>query len=123
VRLPIPPYYHDSGVRALDPAVLRQPTQQDAVTPFAQAVEDDSPARGHEARGPAIDSHAETIDLEVGAVGADSHLDPAVGGDTEEGHVAAGGERQDRERNERLEACRHGNLLVPKHLAAPWRFP
>ena len=59
----------------------------------------------------------------IGAVGADGHLDPAVGGDADEGLVAAGGERQDRERNERLEACRHGNLLMPKHLAAPWRFP
>src|SRR4051794_6362773 len=71
VRPAIPPYRHDAGVRALDPAVLRQSAQQDAVTPFAQTVEDHAPARGDEARRPAIDSHAETIDFEVGAVGAD----------------------------------------------------
>jgi hypothetical protein len=119
VRLPIPAYYHDPGVRALDPAVLRQPAQLDAVTPLAQALENHAPARGDDAGGPAVDSHAETIAIEVEAVGADSHLDPAVGGNTEEGHVAAGGERQDRERHEKLEACRHGNLLALKHLAAP----
>jgi hypothetical protein len=57
--------------------------------------------------------------VEAGAIGADGHFDPAVGGDTDEGLIAAGGEGQNRERNERLEACGHGNLLVPAHLAAP----
>jgi hypothetical protein len=107
MRLPIRPYYHGTGVRALDPAVRRQSAQQDAVTPLAQAVEDHTPARGYEAGGPAVDRHAETVVVGTGAVGADSHLDPAVGGDADEGHVAAGRERQDRERNEGVEACRH----------------
>jgi hypothetical protein len=119
VRQPIRSYDHDAGVRALDPAVFRQPAQQDAVTPFAQAVEDHAPARGDEAGGPAVDGHAETVAVGIGAVGADGHLDPAVGRDADEGLGAAGGERQDRERNERVEACRHGNLLMLKHLAAP----
>jgi hypothetical protein len=93
------------------------------VIPFAQAVEDHAPPWGDEAGGPAVDGHAETVAVGIGAVGADSHLDPAVGGDADEGHVASGRERQDRERNERLEACHHGKPPVPKHLAAPWRFP
>jgi hypothetical protein len=121
VRLPIPPYDHDARVRALDPAVRRQPAQQNAVTPLAQAVEHHAPARGHEASGPAVDSHAEAVG--TGPVGADSHLDPPIGGDADEGLVAAGGKRQDRERNETVEACCHGILLALKHLAAPWRFP
>jgi hypothetical protein len=91
------------------------------VTSLAQAVEDHTLARGHEAGGSAVDNHAEAV--RTRAVGADRHLDPAVGGDADEGLVAAGGERQERERNETVEAHRHGNPLALKHLAAPWRFP
>jgi len=122
VRTPVRAHDHGSGIGAVDPAVLRQPGQQDTVAPLAQAVEDDAPARSDEARGSAVDGDTEAVGIRIGAAGGDGHFDPAVGGDVDEG-FAAGGERQDRERNEKLEAGPHGNLPAPKHLAASWRLP
>src|SRR6185369_5258084 len=103
-------YHHGARVWPIHPAILRQPRQLHTVAAGAEIRQGHGPARVHELLGSTVHAHAEAIGVGVEAAGVDGHLDLTVGGDADQGFIAAGEQGQQGEREGALSTGAHGVL-------------